>query len=130
VMPTSGVLLAEDLADHGWRLTPDRLAAHITRHEPVTEGFGGEFQMSGPYQRPRHVRRIGRVLADTISAGNGRLIVNQPPQTGKSMLISRWTPSRSSATNSSSKSHQWPTPETSGKRQPGAGCAPPVSKAR
>jgi predicted phage terminase large subunit-like protein len=91
-MPTAGVVLAEDLAEHGWRLAPDRLAAHITRFEPVTEGFGGEFQMSGPYQRPRHVRKIGAVLADTISEGNGRLIVNQPPQTGKSMLISRWTP--------------------------------------
>lgn len=91
-MPTGGLLLAEDLAEHGWRLTPDRLAAHITRNDPVTEGFGGEFQMSGPYRRPAHVKAISRVLADTISQGNGRLIVNQPPQTGKSQLISKWTP--------------------------------------
>lgn len=91
-MPQADTVLSEDLGEHVWRVSPDRLAAHITRHQPIVEGFGGEFQMSGPYQRPRHLRKLGRLIADTISAGNGRLIINEPPQTGKSELISRWTP--------------------------------------
>lgn len=89
---TAPIWTSEDYGQHGWRLTPDLMAAHVTRNEPVVEGFGGEFQMSGPYQRPAHVRALGRLLADTIARGGGRLIVNQPPQTGKSQLISKWTP--------------------------------------
>jgi predicted phage terminase large subunit-like protein len=83
---------AAKIAQHGWRLTPDRLAAYVTRDEPVVAGLGGGFQMSGPYRRAPHLDLIGRTVAVQISRGNGRLIINLPPQTGKSELISRWTP--------------------------------------
>lgn len=83
----------QSLAENAWRLTPDRLAAHVTRDEPIVAGFGTEqFNLSGPYQRPRHVRYLGAKIAKTIAKGNGRLIINLPPQIGKSLLCSKWTP--------------------------------------
>lgn len=83
----------EHIAQHGWRLTPDRLGAHVTRNQEIVAGFGEDgFQLSGPYQRPAHVRFLGKRIAAAVAKGNGRLIVNQPPQTGKSRLTSIWTP--------------------------------------
>lgn len=83
--PVSVVELAQP--QNSWKLTPDRLAAHITRNDPVTVGFGGGFQIAGPYQRPRHVQIIGKRIAKAVSAGNGRLIINQPPQSGKLLAL-------------------------------------------
>lgn len=80
------------LAENSWRLTPDRLLAHVTRNEPIIPGFGDTFNLSGPYQRPKHIRYLGSKIARKIAAGNGRLLISEPPQTGKSLLGSKATP--------------------------------------
>lgn len=87
----------ERLVENAWRYTPDRMAAYLTRNEEVIEGFGaltteGGFALAGPYQRPRHVRYLGKTIARAIAQGGGRIVINQPPQTGKSQLVSKWTP--------------------------------------
>lgn len=87
----------ERLVENAWRYTPDRMAAYLTRNEEVIEGFGaltteGGFALAGPYQRPRHVRFLGKTIARAIAQGGGRIVINQPPQTGKSQLVSKWTP--------------------------------------
>lgn len=60
-----------------WRAQPHTFA------KVVTEGAFRTFP---------HVSLIGRMIADEVVRGNGRLIVTLPPGHGKSMLISKWTP--------------------------------------
>jgi predicted phage terminase large subunit-like protein len=56
-------------------VTPDRFAAWL---DPG-------------YRRPRHVRYVGARIAQTVARGGGRLLVTQPPQTGKTLLTTRYT---------------------------------------
>lgn len=41
---------------------------------------------------PKHLAYIEKIILDTISSGNGRLIINMPPRHGKSELASVWLP--------------------------------------
>ena len=59
---------------------PHVMANKLTRHDPE------------PYRMFRHIKYLGKIIADTISTPNSRLIVNMGPRMGKSELISRWTP--------------------------------------
>ena len=46
----------------------------------------------GRYYHARWIDYIARKVAATILRGNGRLIVNAPPQHGKSVFLTVWTP--------------------------------------
>ncbi len=68
---------AENIAKVSWRCFPHTYAERLS---------GGEWK-----QQP-HLKYISVELAKAIGRGNGRLIVELPPQHGKSELISHWTP--------------------------------------
>lgn len=51
-----------------------------------------EFATKGRLTRPPHIRMIGKVVADAVRKGNGRIIVTAPPRHGKSWLLSWWLP--------------------------------------
>ena len=66
------------------RATQGTPADYAARHDP---GF----------RRLEHIDLIGEAIAETVTAadtgdGRGRLIINTPPQVGKSTLTSLWTP--------------------------------------
>lgn len=65
-----------------WRCQPDRFAEHLTRHLDPEQRF----------QRFRHIRLISQRIAEAVARGRGRLLINLPPQHGKSLLLSRWVP--------------------------------------
>src|SRR6516162_3776368 len=65
------------LLEDAWRLTPARMAEHLT---------GGRFQ------RYRHVRYLENKLAQSIGRGGARLLITMPPRHGKSWLGSLFTP--------------------------------------
>ena len=65
------------LLEDSWRLTPARMAEHLT---------GGRFQ------RYRHVRFLENKIAQAVSRGGARLIISMPPRHGKSWLGSLFTP--------------------------------------
>lgn len=44
------------------------------------------------YLKPPHILLLDKVLMETISAKDGRLLVNMPPRHGKSELISKYLP--------------------------------------
>lgn len=64
------------LANNAWRLTPDALAHRW--------GVG--------FERPKHVRLLGRIIAQAVARGDGRLLVSLPPRHAKSETCSHWTP--------------------------------------
>lgn len=46
----------------------------------------------GFYKRPKHIKLIEKLLVDAAIDGNKRLIINLPPRSGKSELISKYFP--------------------------------------
>ena len=60
-----------------WQWMPHLLASHITE---------------GRWKNYKFLEFISVVLTAVIGQKNGRLIVEIPPQYGKSTLISLWTP--------------------------------------
>lgn len=52
----------------------------------------GNILSGGRYKVFPHVCHVGREIARTVQAQNGRLVINMGPGTGKSELISYWTP--------------------------------------
>lgn len=65
-----------------WRALPNRFAQWMT----------SDRESSLRFRNLPHVDFIGRVVARTIARGRGRLIINLPPQHGKSWFLSRWVP--------------------------------------
>lgn len=51
-----------------------------------------EFATKGALSRPRHLRVIGKAVADAVRKGGGRIIITAPPRHGKSWLLSWWLP--------------------------------------
>jgi len=49
-------------------------------------------ELDKQYLVPQHIEFLDKILIKTISAGNGRLLVNMPPRHGKSELISKFLP--------------------------------------
>ena len=78
-MATATATLPPDLL---WRCLPDRFAEHATRDRQPHQQF----------RRFHHIRYIARRIAEAVARGRGRLIINLPPQHGKSVLLSRWVP--------------------------------------
>jgi hypothetical protein len=70
---------AADVLDHGWA-SPHTLASTLTRGN------------AEPYRLFPHVCFLGRIIADAVCTPDSRLIVNLGPRTGKSTLISEWSP--------------------------------------
>jgi len=68
---------AEALVEHRWRLTPARMAEHLT---------------FGRFQRYRHIQLLDRIIAQAIGRGKARIIISMPPRHGKSWLTSFYTP--------------------------------------
>ena len=60
-----------------WRISPDRYARHMS---------------AGRWKWYPYLKYTGKVIADAIRRGNGRVIINMPPRHGKSELGSFWTP--------------------------------------
>ena len=60
-----------------WRLTPARMAEHLTRIR---------------FKRPKHIDLIDRIIVRAASTPNSRVIISMPPRHGKSETVSRWTP--------------------------------------
>lgn len=68
---------ADALLNDRWRLTPARMAEHLT---------------NGKFQRFRHIDFIDRKIAQAIARGGARLCLSMPPRHGKSWLTSLYTP--------------------------------------
>lgn len=51
-----------------------------------------QFHSGGEFRIYRHTKYLGEIIADTVHRGDGRLVINMPPQVGKSELVSRWLP--------------------------------------
>ncbi len=49
-------------------------------------------ELDKSYALPPHILLLDKILTETISAKNGRLLVNMPPRHGKSELISKYLP--------------------------------------
>jgi predicted phage terminase large subunit-like protein len=60
-----------------WRYYPDTFAEHASE---------------GRWLRFRFLRFLGEVIGDAVALGGQRIIVNAHPRSGKSTLISGWTP--------------------------------------
>lgn len=60
-----------------WRLSPARMAAHLSR---------------GRFVIPRHVALLDQIIVRAASVPDGRFILELPVRHGKSELLSRWTP--------------------------------------
>ena len=52
----------------------------------------GAWASGGLWQAARHLQFISDKIERAVAKGNGRLIVNLPPRTGKSELLCKWTP--------------------------------------
>lgn len=76
-METQTNARARTVLEDCWRLTPARMAEHLT---------------NGRFQRYRHVRFLEKKLAQAIGRGGTRLIISMPPRHGKSWLASLFTP--------------------------------------
>lgn len=70
-------LQTENLLHDLWRLTPARMAEHLTQ---------------GRFQRFRHIQYIDRKIAEAVAKGGARLVLSMPPRHGKSWLASLYTP--------------------------------------
>jgi predicted phage terminase large subunit-like protein len=66
-----------ELTEDSWRLSPDTFAEHF---DPEWHAFN-------------HHRVIARAVRRAIAKSRGRLLVEIPPQHGKSTLVSRYAPS-------------------------------------
>lgn len=65
------------IKEASWRLYPHTYAKRLS---------------GGKWLAKPHLRHISIAIANAISEGDGRLIIELPPQHGKSKLISHWTP--------------------------------------
>lgn len=68
---------SDEAAAEFWRLQPDTFAERAS---------------GGRWVAWDYLRYLGRVVAEAVSGGDGRLIVNMPPGYGKSNFLSKWTP--------------------------------------
>lgn len=69
-------------ADLLWRCSPDRFAERLTQHQAGAQRF----------QRFAHIVLLSRIIVAAIARGRGRVIINMPPQHGKSQLLSKFVP--------------------------------------
>lgn len=69
--------------------SPELLHALAWRSMPHSYA---ERMSEGRWRAYRWLRYLSEQIAQTIVRGNGRLIINAPPQHGKSELLSRWLP--------------------------------------
>lgn len=75
--------IARAYSSIAWQVTPAVMAAHLTQDLAPHERF----------QVPRHIEFISNRIAWAVSgAGPKFMIVNMPPQNGKSHLVSTYTP--------------------------------------
>ncbi len=74
---TDEALSPEELIALSWRFTPHTYA------EVMSEGRWKPFGW---------LRYVGDRIADTIARGNGRIIINAHPRSGKSEFLSHWVP--------------------------------------
>lgn len=76
--PTEAIEAAAEAARGlAWMVRPDTFAEHAS---------GGE------WTKAKHLEHVGGLIADAVTNGNGRLVVNMPSGYGKSKFISQWTP--------------------------------------
>jgi predicted phage terminase large subunit-like protein len=68
------------IAGNHWRFAPHLMAAHLTRDD------------ADPYLTPRHVCLIGQRIAAAVAQGRRYILINTPPQVGKSQLASVHAP--------------------------------------
>lgn len=68
------------------------MANRAMRARPTPVWFGAAHCTEREFAPYRHLRFIGAAIARTVAKGNGRLIVNIPPQFGKTFLVSQLTP--------------------------------------
>jgi hypothetical protein len=52
----------------------------------------GAWASGGQWKAAKHLQFISERIERAVDAGNGRVVVNMPPRTGKSELLCKWTP--------------------------------------
>jgi hypothetical protein len=75
------IVYPEDIVAHGWRVSP--LAAGVCLGREEME----------PYDHVPHLKILSDAIVDGVTgAGSKFIIVSMPPRHGKSMTVSKWTP--------------------------------------